>query len=177
MIISDRWNTYVKMTSKNNWQRVAWWRNELSVVLKTTRSVVRLLVESRLRNYSGQVIHPCVAFITGSIARSASLPVFNLLRGRFWGFSPRRGNTLHQWGGGEIRHGGGDRRSPPPCQISPPSVQRPYPLRDFHIICRVCTPFQDALAVKTWLDLLEGLWSYGGFQLRGSGFPQIFSAP
>ena len=26
--------------------------------------------------------------------------------------------------GGEIRHGGGDRRSPPPRQISPPSVQR-----------------------------------------------------
>ena len=37
-------------------------------------------------------------FITGSIARSASLPVFNLLRGQFWGFSPRRGNTLHRWG-------------------------------------------------------------------------------
>jgi len=26
--------------------------------------------------------------------------------------------------GGEIWHGGGDRKSPPPCQISPPSVQR-----------------------------------------------------
>ena len=26
--------------------------------------------------------------------------------------------------GGEIWHGGGDRRYPPPCQISPPSVQR-----------------------------------------------------
>ena len=32
-----------------------------------------------------------------------------------------------------------------------------YPLRDFHKICRVCIPFQDALAVKIWLDLLEGL--------------------
>ena len=52
-----------------------------------------------------------------------------------------------------------------------------YPLRDFHKICRVCTPFQDTLAVKIWLDLLEGLWSYGGFKLRVSGFPQIFSAP
>jgi len=43
---------------------------------------------------------------TGSIARSASLPVFNLLRGRFWGFSPRRGDMLHRWGeiwlGGEV---------------------------------------------------------------------------
>jgi len=52
-----------------------------------------------------------------------------------------------------------------------------YPLHDFRNICRGCTPFQDALAVKTWLDLLEGLWSYGGFKLRVSGYTQIFSAP
>jgi len=38
-----------------------------------------------------------------------------------------------------------------------------YPLHDSHKICRVCTPFQDALAIKIWLDLLKGLWSYGGF--------------
>jgi len=41
--------------------------------------------------------------VTASIARSARLPVFNLLRGRFWGFPPRRGDTLHRWG--EIWHG------------------------------------------------------------------------
>ena len=52
-----------------------------------------------------------------------------------------------------------------------------YPLRDFHKVYRVCTSFQDALGVKIWLDLLKGLWSYRGFKLRGSGFPQIFSAP
>jgi len=52
-----------------------------------------------------------------------------------------------------------------------------YPLRDFHKICRVCTSFQDALAVKISLDLLNALWNYGGFKLRGSGYPQIFSAP
>ena len=52
-----------------------------------------------------------------------------------------------------------------------------YPLRDFHKICSVCTTCQDALGVKIWLDLLKGLRSYGGFKLRGSGFPQIFSAP
>jgi len=52
-----------------------------------------------------------------------------------------------------------------------------YPLRDFQKICRVCTSFQDALGVKIWLDLLKGLWSYGGYKLKGSGFPQIFSAP
>ena len=49
--------------------------------------------------------------------------------------------------------------------------------RDFHKICRVCTPFQDALAVKISLDLLTGLWNYGGFKLTGSGYPQIFIAP
>ena len=65
-------------------------------------------------------------------------------------------------------------RSPPPCQIHPNrrndkvvgpqrltflvrfdqnvEYKRPaeaYPLRDFHKICSVCTPFQEALAVKT----------------------------
>jgi len=52
-----------------------------------------------------------------------------------------------------------------------------YPLCDFHKIWRVCTPFQDMLAVKISLDLLKGLWSYGGFKLTGFGYPQIFSAP
>ena len=51
-----------------------------------------------------------------------------------------------------------------------------YPLRDFHKICRVCTTFQDALGVKILLDLLKGLWSYGGFKLRVSACPK-FSAP
>ena len=37
-----------------------------------------------------------------------------------------------------------------------------YPLRDFHQICRVCASFQVALGVEIWLDLLKGLWSYGG---------------
>ena len=90
-----------------------------------------------------------------------------------------------------------------PCQILPPSVQRlgyrtpklkflprfdenveykrfagAYPLRDFHKIYRVCSPFQNALAVKISLDLdlLNGLWSYRGFKLTGSGNSQIFSA-
>jgi len=51
-----------------------------------------------------------------------------------------------------------------------------HPSRDFHI-CRVCTPFQDALAVKILLNLLKGLWSYGGFKLTVCAYPQIFSAP
>jgi len=69
-------------------------------------------------------------------------PVFNLLRGRFWGFSPPSVND---------------------SGIGPPKLKfllrfdqnveykRPagaYPLCDFHNICRVCTPLQDALAVE-----------------------------
>jgi len=50
-------------------------------------------------------------------------------------------------------------------------------MRDFHKICRVCTSLQDALAFKIWLDLLEGLWSYGGFKLRVSGSPKFSAAP
>ena len=50
------------------------------------------------------------------------------------------------------------------------------PLRDFHKICRVCTLFQDVLAVKISWDLLKGLRSYRGFKLMGSGYPQIFSS-
>jgi len=44
-------------------------------------------------------------------------------------------------------------------------------------ICRICMLLQDALAVKIWMDLHKGLWSYGDFKLRGTGFPHIFSAP
>jgi len=34
-----------------------------------------------------------------------------------------------------------------------------YPLSNFHRICRICNEFQDALAVKIWMDLLKGLLS------------------
>jgi len=33
------------------------------------------------------------------------------------------------------------------------------------------------LAVKIWLDLLEGLWSYGGFKLRGLIAPKFSAHP
>jgi len=106
--------------------------------------------------------------------------------------------------GVKIWHGGGDLRSllrakfhPNWCNdkgIGAPKLKfllrfdpnmkykRPagaYPLLDFHKICRVCTSFQDALAVKISLDLLKGLWSYGGFKLTGSGYRLIakFSVP
>jgi len=92
-------------------------------------------------------------------------------------------------------------RSHPPCQISPPSVQRlgyrtpkteillrfdqnveykrpagAYPLRDFHKICIAWTPFQDALAVKILLDLLKGYGVMGVLSWRGLVIPK-FSAP
>jgi len=94
-----------------------------------------------------------------------------------------------------------DRKSPPPCQISPhqcndkgigpPKLNhlrifdqhveykgpaRAYPLRNFHKICRICTSFQDTLAVNVLLDLLKGLWSYGGLIWRGLVTPK-FSVP
>jgi len=37
-------------------------------------------------------------------------------------------------------------------------------------------PISGALAVEIRLDLLKGLWSYGGLKLTGSGDPQTFSA-
>ena len=51
------------------------------------------------------------------------------------------------------------------------------PCAIFTQFAKICTSFQDALAVKVSLDLLQGLWSYGGFNLTGSGYPHIFSAP
>jgi len=122
-------------------------------------------------------------------------PVFNLL-------SPARATRCTD--GGEIWHGllrakfGPLFRAkfhPDRCNdkgIGPPKLKfllrfdqnveykRPagaYPLCDFHKICRLCTLFQCALAVKISLDLLKGLWSYWGSKLRGSGYPQILSAP
>jgi len=80
--------------------------------------------------------------------------------------------------GGEIWHGVGPllraKFHPHRCNdkgIGPPKLRflvrfdqnvehkRPagaYPLRDFHKICRICTPFQDTLAVKISLDSRKG---------------------
>ena len=125
-------------------------------------------------------------------------PVFNLLRGRFWGFRPVMATCCTD--GGEIWRGGGDQSPllhakfhPHRCNdngIGTPKLKffllrfdqkvqctSVYPLRDFHKICRVWTPFQDVLAVIIWLDLLKGLWSYVGFKLTGSVYSQIFRAP
>ena len=148
-----------------------------------------------------------VNVITSSIAHSASLPVFNLVRpivrifALHWGHVVPMGVKFGTEEGTEgPLLGGRDpllraKFQPYQCNgngVGPPKLKflrrfdrnveytRPagsYPLRDFHKIFRLCTAFQDALDVKILLDLLKGLWSYGGFNLRGSGCPQIFSAP
>jgi len=128
-----------------------------------------------------------VEVFTGSIARSASRRYLVYSEADFEVFRPAGATRCTD--GGEIWHGGGIRRRQG-CRTQKlkfllrfdqnVEYKRPagaYPLRDFHTICRVCTPFQDALAVKIWLDLLEGLWSYGGFKLTVSDFPQNFQCP
>jgi len=138
--------------------------------------------------------------VTGSIARSANCRYLIYSEADFEVFRPAGATRCTN--GGEIWHGGGTegplRRAkfhPYPCNDKGVGLQklkfllrfdqnveykRPagaYPLSNFHKIRRVCILFQDALGVKIWLDLLEGLWSYGGFKLRGSGFPPNFQRP
>ena len=127
----------------------------------------------------------CVASLPAALRAAQICRYLVYSEADFEVFRPAGATRCTDWG--EIWH--------PPCNdkgVGPPKLKfllrfdenveykRPagaYPLRDFHKICRVCTRFQDALGVKIWLDLLKGLWSYGGFKLRGSGFPRIFSAP
>ena len=52
-----------------------------------------------------------------------------------------------------------------------------YPLHDFHKIYSICTLLQDALGVKIWLDLLEGLWSYGVLSSGGPVTPKLSAPP
>jgi len=173
-------------------------------------NVKNLWTKCLLFQSSGFYKYGKLTLVTGSIARSAKLPVFSLLRGRFWGFSPRRGDSLHRWGWNLAR-----RRGPKvpssvqgtkgpllrakchnhPCNdkgVGPQNwnfypdfdrnveYKRPagaYPLRDFQKNPEFVSHFRMRWVLKLWLDLLKGLWSYGGFKLRVSGFPQIFSAP
>jgi len=129
-----------------------------------------------------------------SQARSATRRYLSYSEADFQVFRPAAATRCTD--GGEIWHGGGcTKLHPHRCNgygIGPPKLKfllgfdqnveykcptGAYPSCNFHKICGVCTPFQDALAVKILFDLLKGLWSYGGFKLTGSGYPQIFSAP
>ena len=125
---------------------------------------------------------PAKSIFNGSIARSANLPVFNLLRPILRFFAPQgrhvapmgvkfgteegtKGPLLRAKFGTEegTKFGTG-------CNdkgVGPPKLKfllrldrnmeykRPagaYPLRDFHKIRKVCTSCQDALGVKILLD-------------------------
>ena len=90
---------------------------------------------------------------------------------------------LHSYGGFKLR-GSGSPKCSAPLASDPKNWNFYSELTEMwninaqtHKICRVCTTFQDALGVKIWLDLLKGLWSYGGFKLRGSGYPPNFQRP
>ena len=65
---------------------------------------------------------PVSSVVTGSIARSASRRYLVYSEADFEVFRPTGATRCTD--GGEICRGGGYQRSPPPCQISPPSVQR-----------------------------------------------------
>jgi len=64
------------------------------------------------------------------------------------------------------------------CGIKTP--RKGVSLARFSKNSRICTPFQDALAVKISVGyLLYGLWSYGDFKLPVSGYwlPPNFQRP
>ena len=111
-------------------------------------------------------------------------------------FPPQGRQTLHRWGWNSAW------RSPPPCHISPhrcndkgvgPKNWNFYSdLTEIwninapqgRIPCTIFTKFREFVphfrmcwVLKFGWILLKGLWSYGGFKLRGHGCPQIFSAP
>jgi len=129
----------------------------------------------------------------GSIARSASRRYLIYSEADFEVFRPAVATRCTD--GGEIWRGGGNgplltaKFHPHRCNnkgVGPQKLKfllrfdqnveykRPtvaYHLRDFYKICRISTSLQAALRVKISLDLLKALLSYGGFKLKGSGYP------
>ena len=61
-------------------------------------------------------------FFTDSIVKSATRRYLSYSKADFKVFQPA--GVTHCTNAGEIWHGEGDQRPPPPRQISPPSVQR-----------------------------------------------------
>ena len=91
------------------------------MMARTTSITMQNFVEitdARRRERTKCDVFNFVCLLPAGSARRAALPVFRLLTGRFWGFSPRRGDTLHR-----LRSNLAGRRSAPPCQIWPWSVQ------------------------------------------------------
>jgi len=122
-------------------------------------------------------------------------PLSKLLRGRFEVFRPAGATRCTD--GGEIWHGSPllhVKFHPHRCNdkgIRPPKLKFllrfdqnvEYICGDGRIRCAILQNLRSlylvsgALAVKISLDLLEGLWSYGGFKLTGSSYPEFLSAP
>jgi len=114
--------------------------------------------------------------VTSSIACSTKRRHLSY-SGEFWGFSPHKGNMLHRWRWNLALHAKFHTSQCNNKGIGPQILKmllkfyqileykRPtvaYPSHNFHEICRVCTLFQDVLAV-----FAQWLRSYGGFKLRG----------
>jgi len=118
--------------------------------------------------------------VTGSIVRGATRRYLSYSQADVEVFRPAGATRCTV--GGEIWRGGGDPSStllhakfhPNRCNdkgIEPQKLKyllrfdqhveykhpAAYSLRNVHKICRICTAFQDALAVKSSLDLLKGL--------------------
>ena len=95
----------------------------------------------------------CIVFIiTGSIARSATRRYLSYSEADFEVFRPAGATRCTD--GIEIWHGRGKRRSPPPCQISTPSVQRPSNISSLY---RSLFPFLDCV------DSIRGFAHAAGF--------------
>jgi len=129
-----------------------------------------------------------IAFHYRQHCAQRNAPVINSFTGRFWGFSPRRATRCTD--GVKFGTEGGSKVpssvpiSPQLCNskgIGPPKLKfllkfdqnveyrRPtgaYSFPDFYKIRRVCTPFQDALAIKIPSDLLNGYGVMGVLSWR-----------
>ena len=162
------------MSCKNVWRNLGL---TLNITLSRLRLTSSMTVWDHVCMLEASTHAAKLLFITGH-----KPPVFNLLRGRFWGFSPRRGNMLHWWGWNLARM-----RGPLVPNFTPISAmtrvwdpknwnfcsdltkmwnintpQGRIPCTIFTKFAEFVPPIQDALAVKIWLDLL-GVMELWGF--------------
>ena len=114
----------IRATSTNKWPHhfvhATLYTTTLLVYPLVTTSTLYWITTNTSATYTTRPFCCCWQ-LTGSIACSAKRRLFKLLRGRFWGFSPRIGDTLHRLG--EIWHKG-ENQSPLLRAKFHPSVQR-----------------------------------------------------
>jgi len=104
-----------------------------------------------------------IKIITGRPALSAAMPVLFLLTGPKMGFSPRPTGATRCPDKRESWHGGADRRSAPPCQLSRSSGQKcgntgPKTVKILNLgqkfvhqgrlVCNIFTKFSEFVAFK-----------------------------